>query len=196
MKKAAVAFALFGLISGASLSFQSCNKIKDEIAKQIDPFNFSSQSVTYTVPILTNTSEQSASETVNININELVKENAGIDISIDNVTGIKVKSITMNIENADTENNWTNFDFVKATVQTATGSSHGKAPISWTKNIPDDAAQAFMPQVLQPADGINLKDYFVGDGENVTYTINVKARRATTKALTVNAVVEYEISFN
>ncbi|HRO41481.1 MAG TPA: hypothetical protein PL009_01510 [Flavipsychrobacter sp.] len=194
MKKLILSFGLLALVAGASFSLQSCNKIKDEIAKQIDPFNFTEQDITYDVPVLTMSGTFVANDTDNININQMIKDEAGVDFNIDNVSSIKIKKITLSILNADNENNWTNAEAVAAGFQTKTGNANGKQIQIWARNINDVEAERFADQVIEPND-VNLKDYFNGSGEEVYYHISATARRATNKQLNVNAKIEYEVKF-
>lgn len=194
MKKALLSLSFLATIAAASFSIQSCNKIKDEIIKNIDPFNFTEQDITYGVPPITTTTTFSTRDSGTININQQIKDNAGVDIDINKVSSIKIKKITLTILNADEENNWTNLETITAGFQTKTGTQNGKQEQLWTKNIADVAAEKYVPQVIEPAD-VNLKEYFNGDRETVYYIVSAKARRATTKELNVNAVIEYEVKF-
>ncbi len=194
MKRSLLSFALCALVSGTLFTVQSCNKIKDEIVKQIDPISFTRQDISYTVPGITTTAEFSTNDTGNININQLIKDETGIDVNINKVSSIRIKKITLELKNADEENNWTNAEYIITGFQSKTGIQKGKQQLSWKKDIEDVESQKYAVQVIEP-EHTNLKDYFNGDGEEVYYLISVKARRETKKELVMNATVEYEVKF-
>jgi len=194
MKKVLITLGLIALVGGSSVSFFSCNKIKDEIAKQLDPFNFEEQNITYDLPVLTATGTFTTEETSNININQMIKDEAGVDFDIDDVSSIKIKKITLTLLDATNESNWTNVESATVVMQTKTGKANGKPTLIASETIEDVESARFTPVVIEPND-INLKEYFNGDGEEVTYYLSGVARRPTDKTLKINAVIEYEIKF-
>ena len=189
MKKALLSFGLLALVAGASVSIQSCNKIKDEIAKHIDAFTFTQAALTYDIPVLADqASWESGFETYTINVNEIIKEEAGVDFDIDNISTIKIKEINIHLQNADAENNWTNFEQVEAWANTDKGMAAGKNDLygKVTTFTPYDDVKITVDQ------NINFKDYLNGDATVVTYKIKTKAIDGTNHPLTAKVTVSYE----
>jgi hypothetical protein len=200
MKKALYSLGLLALVAGTTVTFQSCNKIKEEIAKQINPINFSQQNVTLTIPAVSADSVNSNHVNVPIDIEQLIKDNApsGSEAAYNLVKTIKIKKITLTIvEGQSATNNWTNFEGIFFIANTTLGISKNLPNQGVWVTIGDEASNQFGPVVLEfPEPHTNLKEYFDGSGKaNADYFISAAVRRPTTE-MKVNAVIDYEAGFN
>jgi hypothetical protein len=201
MKKLIYSIALLGIATAAVVNLQSCDKIKEEVAGQIDPFSFTQQNVTITVPPLAGNDTASTSETnVPINIGQLISDNvpSGVSVGFDDVSSIKIKKITMNlVQGMAPSNNWTNFEGLFFAANTDKGLA-ANPQMDWQgvwTGIVDDTAFAYAPVEIVWPNPVNLKSYFNSTGTtNATYYLQGAMRRAT-DTLKVNANIEYEIAF-
>jgi hypothetical protein len=187
---------LLALIAGTTISFQSCNKIKDELAKQIPDISFDGESATFTVPVMTATGTSSFigwdTSTV-VNINEVIEENAaGLGYSIDNFSTIKIDKITLHLSGTDESNNWTNFESAGAYFATDKSRANGKPDVMKTVEIADIAANQNKDVELSLTD-TNLKDYFNGGDTRIYVLYSATPRRSTTHPMTVTATVKYTL---
>lgn len=186
---------LFSLlvVSGSATVFTSCNKIVDEIKKNINAFNYTAPEVTYDLPAIAEGQEyKSEDQTYDLNINQIIDENVGDDLNVtlDDISKISINKITLHMENGDDDNNWTNFESATVKANTDKGKSEGKADLTATTSIEDIESERYTDKVITFADH-NLKDYVNGEGTKVTYSISAKARRAVTKQVKIIATIQY-----
>jgi hypothetical protein len=200
MKKVLYSLGLLAIVAGATVSFQSCNKIKDEIKGQINPFNFTQQDITLTVPALsgTDTSSQFATS-VPLNISQVIADNntSGISVGYDDISSIKIKKITLTlVEGMSSTSNYTNYEGIFFAANTDIGKAKNLSYQGVWAGIDDLTANQYAPVVLEfPAPQTNLKEYFTKDGNtNCEYYLQAAMRRSTVP-MKVRAVVEYEMAF-
>jgi len=197
MKKALLSLGLIVLVAGASISFQSCSKIKDELSKQIDPFNWSQQNLVVDVPVIDNTNEFSTGDLQeSFSLDQIIKDNtpSNLNLSGNNVSSLKIDSIRLTILNPDAQNYFANFEYIKAVINTDKGRQAGKNNITvnvWANNIAWDPNRV---QTIKISGDPNLElvDYFKG-ATKVFYKLTMKARNNTTKVLNVRADIDYRL---
>jgi hypothetical protein len=192
MKKALLSLTLLAAVVAGSFSFQSCNKIKDEIAKHLDPFNASPSTVTFTIPVVAGDNFSQYDSSV-VNIDQIIHDNAGMDFSINNISEIDLSKITISLTDADEQNNWTNFSDATVLLSTDKSNAAGKTALVAMASIPDQESAKYADQVLTATNPINLKDYFNGGNTTVYYLISANARRNTTHELTATMTIEYTL---
>jgi len=199
MKKALLSFGLIALVAGA-FSIQSCNKIKDEIANQLDPFNFSQQSFEITVPATAADSVNTGLVSSTINLQQYIDDNlpSGVSLGFDMIDKITLKKVTIapaDVSGFDNANNFTNFSDLFAIFNTNVGVNKNLTSILTFGSIDDVTANQYMPIVLEYNNPPNLKDYFNASGNTeVQYYIYGHLRRSTTHDVKVKVTVEYEIT--
>jgi|GEM_PF-1567729 len=181
-------------IIGGTMSLNtSCNKVVDQIKKNINPFNYTAPEVTYTLPEPIPSGQEYISEeqTYDLNINQIIKDNVSdLNLSLDDFSKITINKVTLHIDNPDEENNWTNFESATVIANTDKGKAAGKPDLTATKEIPDTEAEKTSDKEITFADH-NLKDYVNGDGTKVMYSIKAKARRDVNKELKIIATIQY-----
>lgn len=180
------------IVSGSAALFTSCNKIVDEIKKNINAFNYTAPDVTYSLPTIPEGEEyKSEDQTYDLNINQIIAENVSeLNVTLDDISQISINKITLRMEDADEENNWTNFESATVKANTDKGKTEGKADLTATTFIEDVDSEKYTEKVIAFADH-NLKDYVNGEGTKVTYSISAKARRAITKEVKIIATIQY-----
>jgi hypothetical protein len=194
MKKALLSLSLLAAVAVGSFSFQSCNKIKDEIAKQIDPFNFTHQNINFTVPEITSTMTYTSSgiDTADIDLDQIIKENAGSSFGVNNIQSLVIDKITLTITNPDEHNNLTNFDSVQVYVNSDQGIQNGKNDIyayAWVTDGAYDPNNQTLTITGDP--NLQMMDYLKGN--KVYYWFRARARRTTDKELMINMKIDYKV---
>ena len=189
MKKILLSLMVLG---GSMALFSSCNKIVDEIKKNINPFNYNAPEVTYTLPSLISGGDEYKSEqTYDLNINQIIDDNISeLNVSIDDISKITISKITLHLENTNENHNWTNFEHVTLKANTDKGMAEGKADLTATKTIEDKDSERYTDKELTFADH-NLKDYVNGEGSKAIYSIVAKARRDIDRELKLVATIQY-----
>ncbi len=190
MKKALYSLALLAMTAGTVVYTSSCNKIKDEIASHLKAFSFTAATVEYTVPVVTNTQTYTETQSVSININQIIKDESGVNFDIDDISKITIKKVTLKVIDGDAANNWTNFEYAKLKFNSSKGKANNKPDLESTVTIADVESERFSDKVFTFGD-VNVMDYVNGDETTLEYTIEAKARRATTKGTKIEATVEY-----
>jgi hypothetical protein len=193
MKKVLYSLGLVAIVAGAAVSFQSCNKIKDEIKKNIDPIDYSQPSVTFNVPVVTTTAPFQGFDTATINMDQIIKDEAGVDFSINDISTITINKVVLHLAGADATNNWTNFSDAGAYLNTDKGIAAGKNNILATVTVPDVVSNQYNDVVITGDNNLNLKDYFNGGNTKVYVLYAANARRQTTHPLTMTATLTYTI---
>ena len=193
MKRALLSLGLLALVAGTTVSFQSCNKIKDEILKHIDAFTWTQADLTYEIPVLPSTDiYQSPMDTFTLNIDQIIKDNAGIDFSIDDISTIKIKEITLKLDQTDDENNWTNFSMIEAWANTDKGIADNKGWLHGTATIANTEEAKYSEKVIHVSDDINFKDYLNGGPTLARFYVKVQPVTATNHPMTLKFSVRYE----
>lgn len=115
--------------------------------------------------------------TQKFNLDSIVKVNTGGTFTVDDITSVKVKEITLTILNPDQFNNLSNFDYVRLGISSNTVS---EVKTITTINFPDTYA-ATITNV--PTESYNILAY--AKGTEIYYNVAGKMRKPTTKTLTV-----------
>jgi len=174
MKKLFVAVSLSAVVI---TSLSSCKKIIDKIFNGIDT---RAPDMTVTIPAIPafGVGFEAAAPPVVMpfNLDSIIKANSSGLFGIDDVKSVKVKSITVNLPDADNSNNLANFESSRVSLYSNTNTTPVNIAII---NYPD--APATTITALQ-TDSPELLSYLKGN--QITYQTYGKARRSTTKPLT------------
>ncbi len=174
---------VFSLMAAfVAVSFAACNKIKSEL---FPSFDTDISEVTVTVPATAAGVEATASNTVSFNLDSAIKAYTRSTFSINNLSSVKVKDISIFVLNPDSENDASNFESISLKISSSTNSTpalvaSAAIPNSYSTSVNIDAAN-----------GPELKEYLRGN--NLTYAITGKTRRAVTKPLTLTVLVTLSI---
>jgi hypothetical protein len=198
MKRALLSLGLLAIVAGATVSFQSCNKIKDEIMKNIDPFNFSQQSFELTIDPVNADSINTGVVTTNINLQDSINKYvpSGLSLLVSSVKEVRLVKVTVSpVSGFTAENNFTNVSDVAAMFNTNIGLNKQLWPVGIWTQIADNAASQFQPLVFDYTQSKpNIKEYFSTSGATeVKYYLKGKLRRPITQQMKVNVSVEYQI---
>lgn len=183
-------------LAAITITTQSCNKVKEEILKQIDPFTYSQKNISFEIPAQPGAEPveyvvPQQSETVNIG--QVIKENSGLGIDIDDFSAIYLKDVILQLKNGTDANNWTNLEYAEVEANTDKGIAAGKGWLKARADIANTEAERFSDKKLAfPSD--NLKDYVSGSEETkIYYRYKIKPRtNGTTEAMKIDATVELE----
>lgn len=178
MKTALLSFALLG-----TLALASCEKIKDAI---FPSFEQDIPEVTVTVPIIARTGSnvELGNIAFNFNVDSVIRKYTAQQFSIDNAKSVNVKSVTLNIDNEDALNNFSNFE----SVQLAVSSTAKPTPVVVAQtNITSGSS----PLVV-PGNSTDLKEYL--KSSRVTYTLSGATKKITTKPLQLSVQVQLKIN--
>ncbi len=174
----------FAALMAASFSFNACDKLKNDLFKA---FTANGGSIDFTVPIISNTSTKTDMGTAvnNYNIDSIIKAETGGVFGLKDIKKITITEAKVKINNADADNNWANCEegwvmFSTNQMTTPTAIATGLIPDTYSDEIT-------LPSVA----GINLKDYLTGNV--LTYIVQGKMRRATTKSLNCTLSVKFYI---
>lgn len=175
--------------------FQSCNKVKDAIISQIDPFNYSLNDVSFDIPaqpIALPLEYDTPEQTESVNINQVIHDNSGIGFNINDFSSIMLKDATLHLTNGTASSNWTNIEFAEVQANTDKGLNAGKPWLIANLNIPSSASEQFSDKTLTFDNNVNLKDYVDGNGTVIHYKFRIKPRLGTTDVMHVVATVRLE----
>ena len=155
-----------------AVGFSACDKLKDELFKA---FTANGGSVDFTVAIISNTGVKTDMGTAvnQYNIDSIIKAETGGTFGLNDIKSITIEEAKVKINNPDASNNWANCEegwvtFATDTKPTPVTVATGILPDTYSEEIT-------LPSVA----GINIKDYL--SGKMLTYVIQGKMRRATTK---------------
>lgn len=187
---------LFAFVAGSALLFGGCDKIKEKISEQVDPFNFTQQTIEMELPPVTSTAAQTSTgiDTVDIDLDKIIKDNTpkSMNLGINNVQSLTLEKITVTLLDHDKNNYLANFDKVEAYVNSNTGIQMGKNDIymsAWCNDIAYNAADQSI--VINGDPKMELIDYLKGN--KVYYWFKARARRTTNKTLRVKMVIDYKL---
>lgn len=164
-----------------ALGFAACKKIKESL---FPAFDADIQNVSLTIPITLAGAEASSTATVAFSLDSVIKQYTSNTFGFNSVSSVKVKDATVFLENADDQNDVSNFQNVSLKFASNTNTT----PVEvLSASIPDSpATDANIPATNSP----ELKSYL--NGTQLTYIISGTARRSTTKEL--NATVAVTLS--
>ena len=189
LQKIAIACTLL-----ATISLQSCDKVKDAV--KTPDISFSGASTDVVIPATSDTLNETTMNTVEVsyNIDSMVKATSGGTVSYSSIKTVKITKMTLTLNDADASNNFGNF--ITAAGKFNTNANGGTLPTYTVANITNNPATNVstldMPLVDKDKD---LKQYF-GSGTVVfKYALTGKLRHATTKELHCHVEVSYNIGF-
>jgi hypothetical protein len=189
-------FALL-IIAVGFMAFSGCNKIKEKIAANIDPFDVQQESFELTIPP-TSSDSLSVSGTYLMNIRDSIIRHIpnGIDFQFDLMNGIFLKYVTIEpVSGFTSENNFTDFSQAIFSFHTNIGMQKGR-PLVWMgRALTDDPAWETTPINLDfLSQTMNLKEYFTGQGvTTIHYGLEASLREAVTQEMKVKVTVMYQI---
>jgi hypothetical protein len=180
MKRAIGVFVFAAIIITLSTS---CKKV---ITSLFPGINVRIPDVQLTVPpvLIVPGSEMSlGTYTASYNLDSVIKASTNNVFNINDIASVKVKEVTVTLQNGDNLNNLSNFESARVVLSTDTNGSETNLV---SMNFPDAAATSM---TVSPSDSPDLKQYLVGN--TIHYTVYGKVRRPTTKSL--NMVVSITV---
>jgi len=175
----------------ATISLQSCDKVKDAV--KTPDVTFTGASTDVVIPITTNTTSQAsmATNSISYNIDSMIKAQTGGVVSYSSIKSVKITKMVLTLSDADAANNFANFEYAAGTFNTD-ATTAGPYTVASISNNPDVTSSTLdLPITDKDKD---VKQYFKS---NVVFTYAVigKLRRATTKELHCHVDVTYTIGF-
>lgn len=172
MKRVLVIFSSVAIVLAA---LSSCKKI---IAKVFAGTEVNVPDFSVTVPPITITSSTEipiGSYSFPFNLDSSVRSTTAGVFGANAVNSIRIKQIKIDITNADSLNNISNFESARVTLQ----SSSNNTPVElFSVSFPDSYASSY---TFTPTSSPELLSY--AKGSTITYNIFGKIRRITTKSL-------------
>ena len=187
MKKA-LHLTLGALSVAAALTLQSCDKKNDLLKTALAGETFDAPSTDFTIPVIAGVHQSFISlDSVKLdyNIDEVIRQNTGGTASIDDADKIVIKSLRLQLTDADADNNWANLDTVNIYLNSNT--SNGPSKIATVTNT--DKYSDLVSGKINAT--LNAKDYLKGN--QIFYIFYGTNRRATTKELHGKIDVEFGI---
>jgi hypothetical protein len=172
---------------GAVFAMQSCGKIASKLHYDLP---LQTGSVEVTIPPTSDTTNQLlvGSGVNHYNIDSFIKANTGNVLGINNITSVKVTSVTLTLTaNASTTNNFANFKSAYASFFTDTKTTPYEVSIP---NNPDTYAD----MLSLPVTNDELKDYLKGSTYN--YTVGGKLRRPITDSVKCKVEFKFNVTVN
>lgn len=165
-----ITILVLAITFGAVATFQSCTKL----AKLLN-FNLGMQTETVNVTIPATTGSNGVvtvgPATNTFNVDSFIKNQTGNQLGASNITSVKLASVVFTLNNANSLNNFQNFESCSATFSSNTNST------PYTISIPNNA-DAFSSTLILPIDTTaELKSYI---GNQFNYSVSGKLRRSTT----------------
>lgn len=177
MKNLFLSAALLG-----TLALASCEKIKDAI---FPSFEHDVPEVTVTVPInpIVGSNVVLGSYEFQFNVDSLIRKYTAQQFGIDNAGDIVIKSVILNVNNADDLNNFSNFENVKLAVS---GNGRPEQVV-----VAEAAITSAASPLVVPGNNTDLKSYIKAG--QMRYTLTGRAKKITTKPLQVSVQVQLKI---
>ena len=184
MKKNRILFASALAVTCIALaSLQSCTKLAKNLQYDLD---MQTASVNIVLPPSTDTvGSASGTQTNHYNIDSFIKANTANVLGLSNITSVKIKSVTLTLNNATAAQNFANFRSCYGSVY-STGNT---TPYVLTvANNPDVFASTLSLPVDTTAD---LRSYM--NGNDFTYSLGGSLRRATTDSVRCTVQFAFKI---
>lgn len=165
-------------------TLQSCTKMIGNFLQYDIPLQ--SGSVTVTIPPTSKTTGSITGTGSNtINIDSVIKANTGGLLGVNNIISVKLKSVSMALQNANNANNFQNFQSCFASFSSNTDATPYQLQIP---NNPDTYATTLSLPVDTTAE---LKSYL--NGTQFTYSAGGQLRNSTTGPLTCTITFSFNI---
>jgi len=167
--------------SAMILGFSSCEKVKDKV---FPSFETNGGTVHLSVPAISTVNNNVAFDetTIVFNLDSAIKAYSAGKFSISNAESVKIKTVTVDVD-GDDQNNISNFSHV--TIKVSSNSNTTGAVI-----VDADLMDVDQPNVIN-GNNVELKGYLTGN--QITYTISGKLRRATTVELPLTLDVVFDV---
>ena len=164
----------------------SCKKLVSELFQGMD-VNVPAVQVTIPTVIAVTPNEVSlGSFSLHFNLDSIIKANTAGVFGVNSVSSIKVKQISITINNADPLNNLSNFETARITLQSNSDSNPAEL---FSITFPDSYASSFTSTTVNSPD---LLPYL--KSPDITYNIFGKMRRITTKPLNMTVAVTLRVN--
>ena len=185
MKKQIKSLALAIAFIGASmLTLNSCSKLAKNLQYDLD---MQTASVDVVIPAYGDTSISIAgSQTVFFNIDSFIKANTANLMGINNITSAKIKSCVLQLQEPTPAINFANFKSCSGSFFTSGNNTPFSVSIS---NNPDTYAASLTLPVDTAAE---LKGY-LSNGNQFTYSLGGRLRRATPAAVHCTATFTFKV---
>jgi hypothetical protein len=182
MKKTIATFFLAAIIITASTS---CKKVVTSLFPGID-VRVPDVQITIPPALIVPPSEMSlGSFSASFNLDSIIKASTNNVFNINDIASIKVKQVTVSLQNGDNLNNLANFETARVAITSDTNGSETNI-VSMT--FPDTQSTSFTTTI---ADSPDLKQYL--NGRSLNYTVYGKFRRATTKSLNMVVAITVRV---
>jgi hypothetical protein len=161
-------------------SFTSCEKIKEKL---FESFTANGADFQFDIPVISSTNEITiGNKNVNLNVDSTIKAATGGLFGLGILKAVNAEEVTLNLLNADQNNNLANFESLKVKISANNGSN---TVIIASMSNPDTYASSVK---LNADNSKQLIDFL--KTAPVKYEIIGKARRVTTKPLSAQLVVK------
>ncbi|WP_207496481.1 hypothetical protein [Aridibaculum aurantiacum] len=174
MKKLIIPFAV--LLTLVTL-MSSCKKVVTAVFPGVD---VQVPQVVITVPplIMVPPNEVSlGTYSTSFNLDSIVRANTAGVFNANDISSVRVKTITVAVQNSDNLNNLSNFEYARLTISSSSNSSEANIA---TINFPDVASST---QTATTDNSPDLRAYL--NGNQLSYNVYGKLRKPTTKSLNV-----------
>lgn len=172
---------ILGLALVGIMVSSGCKKLNDLVKANV---NLTMSTLSFDIPVTAQGSLITTTASTSMDVDALIKQNAGSNFGIKNIKSLKVTSCDLTLSNSDATNNFGNLSNCKLELSSST--SPNFTAVANLATNPD----ANVSTLSIPVDGnVELKDYFSAPSFSVR--ISGATRRATTKVLTCTAVIKY-----
>jgi len=181
-KNKMIAFTAIAITLGA-ITLHSCTKLASLLNFNL---GMQTESVNITIPITTDTSLITVGPATNsYNVDSFIKASTGNQLGEANITNVKLASVLFTLNNADSVNNFADFESVSASFSSNTNTT------PYTINIANNP-DVYAATLSLPVDTtVQLKTYL---GNQFTYSVSGKLRRPTTKPLNCTVTFTFNVA--
>jgi len=159
----------------------ACKKIKENLKAD---FDYEAEAITLTIPAVPIVGEGiEVTKEVAMDLDAIIQRNAPL-VSANNVRAINLTGITVELADADEDNNLQNLETIRVTVN---ADGVGGKVIAEIADNPDVYETSLSIPVTDGA--VDLKPYIMQ--KKFDYALNVEPRRGTTKSLSVTIKTFY-----
>jgi len=177
--RAKIAFAI--TIMSIMLTALSCSKIANLLSFRL---GMQTKSFDFTVPVTTDTAVSIGPVATMFNVDSFIKANTAGQFGASNIKSVKLSSVVLTLNNANAANNFQNFEFVDLAFSSNTNGTPYTMSIA---NNPD----SYSSTLSLPVDTtVDLSSYL---GNEFTYSVQGRLRKATTQELNCTAVVTFSL---
>ena len=190
MKKLVLSVSVLASLGLLALTQQSCS-VKDLAKELFNAFVTDPQTASFTIPIVTSTAAPFGaldSVILDANINQIIQDKTGGQFSLDDADGIFLESLRFELDNADADNNWQNFEQVGIELVPNNANVSNLSMGPW--NVDNTYSTSLSLDNIDKS--INIKSYLTGTGA-VYYILKGKARKETSHPLTGTMYITFKV---